>query len=156
MDKPLGLWGEFKKFILRGNVLDLAVGIVVGSAFVAVVNSFVNDVLMPPIGLLLGGLDFVNIFVVFKEGTTPGPYLSLDAAKAAGAVTWRLGLFVNTIIGFLIVAGVVFLVVKAVSRFMPKKEAPAAAPATKECPYCATQIPLKASRCPNCTSELQG
>ena len=155
MDKPSGLLGEFKKFIMRGNVLDLAVGIVVGSAFVAVVNSFVNDVLMPPIGLLLGGLDFVNIFVVFKEGATPGPYLSLDAAKAAGAVTWRLGLFVNTIIGFLIVAGVVFLVVKAVSRFMPKKEAPAAAPATKECPYCATQIPLKASRCPNCTSQLQ-
>ncbi len=154
MDKPLGLWGEFKRFLIRGNMLDLAVGIVIGSAFTTVVNSLVNDVLMPPIGLLLGGIDFSNIFVVLKQGQTPGPYLGLDAAKTAGAVTWRWGLFINSIVSLVIVAAAVFVLIKAINRIMPKQPAPAPAPATKECPYCASQIALKASRCPHCTSEL--
>jgi len=151
-----GLWGEFKKFILRGNVLDLAIGIVIGSAFTGVVKSFVDDVLMPPIGLLLGSVDFSNLFVVFKEGAEqPGPYASLEAAKTAGAVTWRYGLFINTVVNFLIVAVAVFLVVKAVNKLLPKEAPKPAAPTTKVCPYCQTDIPLKAVRCPHCTSELE-
>jgi large conductance mechanosensitive channel len=151
-----GLWEEFKKFILRGNVLDLAVGIVIGSAFMGVVKSFVDDLLMPPIGLLLGSVDFANLFVVFKEGAEqPGPYASLEAAKTAGAVTWRYGLFINTVVNFLIIAAAVFLVVKAANKLMPKEAPKPAAPTTKVCPYCQMDIPLKATRCPHCTSELE-
>jgi large conductance mechanosensitive channel len=143
---------EFKEFILRGNVLDLAVGIVIGAAFGAIVVSFVKDILMPPIGLLLGGADFTNNFIVLK-GPAGAAYATLDAAQKAGAVTWNYGLFINTIINFLIVAFAVFLVVKAYNR---TKKAPAPAPAnTKECPFCISTIPLKAKRCPNCTSELK-
>jgi len=139
---------------LRGNVLDLAIGIVIGSAFTGVVKSFVDDVLMPPIGLLLGSVDFTNLFVVFREGVEqPGPYASLEAAKTAGAVTWRYGLFINTVVNFLIVAAAVFLVVKAANKLMPKPEP--AAPTTKVCPYCQSDIPLTATRCPHCTSELE-
>lgn len=155
MTSRLGLWQEFKKFILRGNVLDLAVGIVVGSAFTGVVKSFVDDVLMPPIGLLLGSVDFSNLFVVLKKGTEqPGPYASLEAAKAAGAVTWRYGLFITTVVNFLIIAVAVFLVVKAANRLVPRPEPKPAAPTTKTCPYCHMEIPLEATRCPYCTSVL--
>jgi large conductance mechanosensitive channel len=142
---------EFKDFVMRGNVLDLAVAVIIGGAFGKIVTSFVNDILMPPIGLLLGGVDFANLFLSL-DGKT---YDSLEAAKAAGAATVNYGVFLNTVIDFLIVAFVIFFVVRTANRM--KKPAPAAAPAeptTKECPHCFTQIPIKATRCPNCTSQL--
>ena len=142
------MWKEFKEFILRGNVMDLAVGIVIGAAFGAIVNSLVKDIIMPPIGLLLGKINFTDLFINLS-GT---PYASLKAAQDAGAATINYGLFINTIINFIIVALAIFLVVKAVNRM--RKPAPVAAPTTKECPHCFTEIPLKATRCPNCTSEL--
>lgn len=143
---------DFKAFIMRGNVVDMAVGIVIGAAFGAIVSSVVKDVMMPPIGLLLGNIDFSNLSIVIKEGTMPGPYSSLAAAQAAGAVTINYGLFINTLINFLIIAAVVFFfIVRPLARLQPKKEA---APATKDCPYCATSISVKAIKCPNCTSEL--
>ncbi len=146
---------DFKAFIMRGNVVDMAVGIIIGAAFGAIVTSFVRDVIMPPIGLALGNIDFANLLVVLKEGTTPPPYDSLAAAQAAGAVTLNYGLFINTIITFLIIALVVFFfVVRPVARMQTKKVEAPAAPTTKECPFCSTNIPLKASRCPNCTSAL--
>ena len=144
---------EFKEFAMRGNVLDMAVGIVIGAAFGAIVASFVADVIMPPIGLLLGNVDFSNIFAVLKEGKVPGPYASVAAAKAAGATTINLGLFVNTIINFVIVAFAIFLVVKNVNKLKRKEEAPA--PTTKECPHCLSTIPIKATRCGHCTSDLK-
>ncbi|MBM4459237.1 MAG: large conductance mechanosensitive channel protein MscL [Chloroflexi bacterium] len=143
------MFREFKQFIARGNVFDLAVGIVIGAAFGAVVNSFVKDILMPPIGLLLGGLDFGNFFIVLKgQGAA-----TLEAAQRAGAVTWNYGLFINTMINFLIIAFAIFLMVKAYNRM---KEQPAPAPAnTKECPFCLSTIPVKATRCAHCTSNLK-
>jgi large conductance mechanosensitive channel len=147
---------EFRAFISRGNVLDLAVGIVIGAAFGAIVGSFVNDIIMPPIGLLLGNVDFSSLFLILKVGTIPGPYATPALAKAAGAVTLNYGVFIMTIINFLIIAFAVFLVVKAYNN-MQKKPAPAPAgpPTTKECPFCFSTIPIKATRCPNCTSELK-
>jgi large conductance mechanosensitive channel len=146
---------EFKEFALRGNVVDMAVGIVIGAAFGTIVKSFVDDVLMPPIGLLLGKVDFANLFIVLKEGTkAAGPYASLGAAKAAGAVTINLGLFINTIISFIIIAFAVFLIIKGINRMRREKEAALAEPTTKDCPFCFTTIPIKASRCPHCTSQL--
>lgn len=145
---------EFREFIARGNVLDMAVGIIVGAAFGAIVNSFVNDVIMPPIGLLLGKVDFSNLFLVLKPGETLGPYASIAAAKEAGAVTLRYGLFVNSIISFLIVAFAVFVMVRAVNRLKRTRAATAVESVTKPCPRCFTVIPMKATRCPNCTSEL--
>ena len=139
---------EFKDFVMRGNVLDLAVAVIIGGAFGKIVTSFVNDVLMPPIGLLLGGVDFTNLFVALDGGR----YESLEAAKAAGAATLNYGLFLNTVIDFIIVAFVIFLVVKAANKM--KKPAPAA-PTTRECPYCFSTIAIKATRCPNCTSEIK-
>lgn len=139
---------EFKSFIMRGNVLDLAVAVIIGGAFGAIVASFVNDILMPPIGLLLGNVDFTNLFLSLDGQSYP----SLAAAQEAGAATLNYGLFINTVINFLIVAFAIFLVVRAANR-MKKEEAPAAA-TTKECPYCKTAIHLEATRCPNCTSEL--
>jgi large conductance mechanosensitive channel len=145
---------EFKEFAMRGSVVDMAVGIVIGAAFGTIVKSFVDDVLMPPIGLLLGNVDFSNLFLTLKEGAkAAGPYASLAAAKAAGAVTLNLGLFINTIISFLIVAFAVFLVIKGINR-MKQEEAPPP-PDTKECPFCFTTIPIQASRCPHCTSQLE-
>ena len=141
---------EFKTFIMRGNVLDLAVGIVIGGAFGTVVTSFVNDVLMPPIGRLLGRVDFANLFVNLSGQAYP----TVAAAKAAGAPTLNYGLFLNAVISFLIVAFAVFLIVKQVNRLAVKPAPPAPAPATKECPYCASAIPPKAVRCPQCTSDL--
>ncbi len=144
---------EFKEFAMRGNVLDMAVGIIIGAAFGTIVNSLVQDVIMPPIGLLLGRVDFANVFAVLREGKVPGPYASVAAAKAAGAVTVNVGVFINTIISFIIVAFSVFLVIRAMNRM--KRQEPAAAPAaTKECAYCFSAIPVKATRCPHCTSEL--
>jgi large conductance mechanosensitive channel len=146
---------EFKEFIVRGNVMDMAVGIIIGAAFGGIVGSLVNDVIMPPIGLLLGKVDFANLFAVLKQGATPGPYTSVAAAKAAGAVTLNFGLFINTIINFLIVGFAIFLLVKGVNQLKRQKPAPAAAPTTKDCPFCFSAIPIKATRCPNCTSELK-
>ncbi|MBN2408986.1 MAG: large-conductance mechanosensitive channel protein MscL, partial [Candidatus Aminicenantes bacterium] len=142
------MFKEFKEFAMRGNVVDMAVGIIIGVAFGAIVGSFVADIIMPPIGLLLGNADFANLFVVLKEGTAVGPYASLAAAKEAGAVTLNLGVFINTIINFLIVALAVFLVIRWLNRMKKKAEEPAAAPTTKECPFCFTAIPIKAVRCP--------
>jgi large conductance mechanosensitive channel len=148
---------DFKAFITRGNVVDMAIGIIIGVAFGLIINSFVKDILMPPIGLALGNVDFQNLFVVLKEGTTAGPYASQDAAAAAGAVTINYGIFINTVINFLIIAAVLFfLVVRPLAQSAARKKA-AEAPApvtTKECNYCHTAIPVKATRCPNCTSEL--
>lgn len=141
---------EFKKFAMRGSVLDLAVGIIIGTAFGAIVNSLVNDIIMPPIGLLLGKVDFSNLFINLS-GT---PYSSLAEAKAAGAATINYGVFINTVINFLIISFALFLVIRQVNRWTAKP-APPAAPTTKECPFCFTQIPIKATRCPNCTSELK-
>jgi large conductance mechanosensitive channel len=148
---------DFKAFITRGNVVDLAVGIIIGVAFGAIISSFVNDILMPPIGLGLGRIDFANLLVIIKEGTPPGPYASLAAAKEAGAVTINYGIFVNAIINFLIIAAVVFFfVVRPINALHARKKAEEpAAPTTKECPYCFSAIPIKATRCPNCTSELK-
>ena len=141
---------EFKEFAMKGNVVDMAIGIIIGAAFGKIVTSLVGDVLMPPIGKLMGNLDFSNLFLPL-DGKT---YASLAAAKAAGAPTVNYGLFVNTVIDFVIVAFVIFLLVKQMNRL--KKEAPAPpAPATKECTYCLSTIPLKATRCPNCTSEVR-
>ena len=143
---------EFKDFILRGNVLDLAIGIVIGVAFSAIINSFVNDIIMPPIGLGLGRVDFSNLFAVLKEGSTAAPYLSLEAARAAGAVTLNYGIFINTVISFLIIALVLFFIIKAVNKLKKKEKAEVT---VKPCPYCFTSINIKATRCPNCTSEIK-
>jgi len=143
---------EFKKFAMKGNVIDMAVGIIIGAAFGTIIKSLVDDVLMPPIGLLLGNVDFSNLFLVIKEGKVAGPHASLAAAKATGAVSINIGIFINTIISFLIVAFSVFLVIKNVNRF--KKEPPPD-PTTKDCPFCYTAIPIKATRCPHCTTELK-
>jgi len=148
------MWKEFKEFAMRGNVLDMAVGIIIGAAFGTIVGSLVADVIMPPIGLLLGNVDFTNLFVVIKDGTVPGPFASLKDAQAAGAVTINYGKFVNTIVTFLIVAFSVFLLVRGMNRLKRQEAAPKAAPTTKECPHCFTTIALRATRCPSCTSSL--
>jgi len=141
---------EFKEFAMRGNVLDMAVGIIIGAAFGKIVSSFVADVLMPPIGLLLGKVDFSNLFLNLSGQSYP----SLDAAKAAGAPTLNYGMFLNTVIDFVIVAFAIFLLIKQVNRLMPKKEEAPAAPSTKDCPRCLSQIPIKATRCAHCTSDV--
>ena len=146
---------DFKKFILRGNVVDMAVGIVIGTAFKAIVTSLVNDILMPFIGLLLGGTDFVNQFFLLKEGSPAAPYISLAEAKAAGAITINYGTFINIIIDFIIVALIIFMLIRALNKMKKEEEAaPAPAPSTKECPYCLSNISIKATRCAHCTSEL--
>jgi large conductance mechanosensitive channel len=149
---------EFKEFIMRGNVLDMAVGIIIGVAFGAIISSLVKDIIMPPIGLLLGGVDFVNLFAVIKDGTIiPGPYDTLKAAQDGGAVTINYGNFINYVITFLIVAFVIFLLIRSINRMRRATEKPkeAAAPTTRECPFCLSAIPIKATRCPHCTSELK-
>ncbi len=148
---------DLKAFIMRGNVVDMAVGIVIGVAFGTIVTSIVNDVIMPPIGLLLGNVDFANLMVVLKEGATPAPYPSVAQAQAAGAVTINYGQFINTIVNFLIIALVVFFfIIRPIARMQARRKAeePAAEPTTKECPFCFTAISIKATRCPNCTSTL--
>jgi large conductance mechanosensitive channel len=139
---------EFKKFVMRGNVLDLAVGIIIGGAFGNIVTSLVNDIIMPPIGLILGRVDFSNLFVSLDGNV----YASLGAAQEAGAPTLNYGLFINTLINFLIVAFAIFLLIRQVNKL--QKPALAEAPTTKDCPHCQTAIPVKATRCPNCTSQL--
>jgi large conductance mechanosensitive channel len=149
------MFKDFKEFAMRGSVVDMAVGIVIGAAFGTIVKSFVDDVLMPPIGLLLGNVDFSNLFITLKEGSkAAGPYASLASAKAAGAVTLNLGVFINTIISFIIIAFAVFLVIKGINRMKREQEVPPAEPTTKDCPFCFTNIPIQASRCPHCTSQL--
>lgn len=146
------MFAEFKKFIMRGNALDLAVGVVIGAAFGSIVTSLVNDLIMPPLGLLLGSVDFKDLFVVLKEGATAAPYLTMAQAQEAGAVTWNYGAFVNTIVQFLIVGVAIFLVVRAMNRV----QGPAVAPpsTTRGCPFCTSQVALAATRCPHCTSTL--
>ena len=146
------MFKEFKAFIMRGNVLDLAVGIIIGGAFGTIVKSLVDDVIMPPIGLALGNVDFANLFLLLKPGPKgPPPYATLADAHAAGAVTVNYGMFINNIVTFVIVAFVIFLVVRTANRLRP----PEAAAATKDCPYCRTPIPVGAVRCPHCTSDLK-
>ncbi|MGE5301170.1 MAG: large-conductance mechanosensitive channel protein MscL [Acidobacteriota bacterium] len=147
------MFKEFKEFALRGNVVDMAVGIIIGAAFGTIVNSLVADIIMPPIGLLLGDVDFTNLFAVLREGKVAGPYVSLAAAKAAGAVTLSYGVFINTIISFLIVAFAIFLLIRSLNKL--KRQQETVAPATKECPFCMSVIPVKAVRCAHCTSELK-
>ncbi len=151
-ERVLQILDEFKKFAMRGNVLDMAVGVIIGGAFGQIVNSLVNDILMPPIGLILGRVDFANLFINLS-GT---PCASLAEAKAAGAATINYGAFLNTVLNFVIVAWAMFLLVRQVNALltdMEKKKAPPT-PSTKECPYCLSKIPLKATRCPYCTSHL--
>jgi large conductance mechanosensitive channel len=143
------MWKEFKEFIMRGNVMDMAVGIIVGAAFGKIITSFVNDVLMPPIGILLGKVDFSNLFITLSSQS----FATLEEAKKAGVATIKYGLFINTVIDFLIVALAIFLVIRQINR-MKRPTAPEAA-TTRECPFCFSVIPIKATRCPNCTSELK-
>jgi large conductance mechanosensitive channel len=146
---------EFKKFAVKGNVIDMAVGIIIGAAFGAIIGSLVSDVLMPPIGLVLGNVDFSNLFLVLKEGKTLSPYATIAAAKEAGAVTLNYGAFVNTIVNFLIIAFAIFFVVRAINNLKKKEEAPPAVPTTKDCPHCLSTIPIQAKKCGHCTSELK-
>jgi large conductance mechanosensitive channel len=149
------MFKEFKEFAMRGNVVDMAVGIIIGGAFGTIVKSLVSDVIMPPIGLLLGGVDFSELFLILKEGAKAGPYATLAAAQAAGAVTISYGLFINAVISFLIVAFAVFLLIKGLNKLQHEKAAPPAEVTTKACPFCFSSIDIKATRCPHCTSELQ-
>ncbi len=156
---------EFRKFSIRGNVIDMAVGIIVGGAFTAIVNSLVADVMMPPVGLLTGDVDLANFFLVLKQGAPVGPYLTIAEAQAAGAVTLRYGLFINKVTSFVIVAASMFFLIRGINRLKereqeaaqatPAEPAPAPAPTTKECPHCFSTIPIKATRCPQCTSQLE-
>lgn len=144
---------EFKKFILKGNAMDMAVGIIIGAAFGTVVKSLVADVIMPPVGLLLGNVDFSNLFVVVKEGAAAAPYASLEAAREAGAVTVNYGVFINNIISLIIVGFAVFMLVKSLSK-LEKKDVQDT-PATKDCPHCFSEIAIQATRCPHCTSAIE-
>jgi len=141
---------EFKEFAMRGNVVDMAVGIIIGAAFGKIISSLVGDVIMPPIGILMGGVDFSEIYI----NLSGGEYASLAAAKEAGAATLNIGVFINTVIDFLIVAFAIFMMVKMMNRLKRQEEAPAAAPTTRDCPHCLSTIPIKATRCAHCTSEL--
>ena len=145
------MWKEFKEFAMRGNVLDMAIGIIIGAAFGKIITSFVNDVLMPPIGLLLGKVDFSNLFINLSGRS----FANVADAKAAGAATINYGLFLNTVLDFVIVAFAIFLLVRQVNRLKRQLEPPApAGPAMRECPYCLSVIPAKALRCSHCTSQL--
>lgn len=152
------MFQEFKKFAIRGNVIDMAVGIIIGGAFTTIVKSLVGDVIMPPIGMLLGGVNFDHLMLVIRPGTTPGPYTTVADAQAAGAVTINYGVFINSLVSFMIVAFAVFMLVKGINRLreLDKKdpEPEPAGPTTKNCPYCISTVPISASRCPSCTSEL--
>ncbi|WP_320837343.1 large-conductance mechanosensitive channel protein MscL [Zhongshania sp.] len=145
---------EFKKFAMRGNVVDMAVGIIIGGAFGTIVKSLVADVIMPPIGLLLGGVNFADLFVTLKDGAVAGPYANLAAAQAAGAVTVNYGVFFNAVFSFVIVAFSVFMLIKSMNNMQKAEETAPAAPTTKDCPQCLSKIAIKASRCPHCTSTL--
>lgn len=148
------MFSEFKAFAMRGNVIDMAIGIIIGGAFGPIVGSMVSDILMPPVGLALGNVDFSNLFILIKEGSNAAaPYASLADAKSAGAVTINYGLFINSVVSFVIVVFCVFLLVKTMNRL--KREEVAADPTTRDCPFCLSAIAIKASRCPHCTSEVK-
>jgi large conductance mechanosensitive channel len=147
------MWKEFKEFALRGNVVDMAVGIIIGAAFGTIVKSLIDDVVMPPIGFLLGGVDFANFFLLLQAGAPGGPYASLADAQAAGAVTINHGVFINAVISFLVVALVIFFLIRMMNRMRREEKVPPE-PTTKECPFCLSPIPIKATRCAFCTSEL--
>lgn len=150
------MFKEFKEFAMRGNVLDMAVGIIIGGAFGTIVSSLVNDVIMPPIGLALGNVDFTNLFIVLKDGTkAAAPYAALADARAAGAVTVNYGLFINSVVSFIIVAFAIFMMIRTMNRLKREEAAPPAEPTTRDCPFCLSAIPLKAVRCPHCTSEVK-
>ncbi|MCL1826080.1 MAG: large-conductance mechanosensitive channel protein MscL [Betaproteobacteria bacterium] len=148
------MWKEFKEFAIRGNAVDMAVGIVIGAAFGKIVDSLVKDIMMPPLGMLLGKVDFSNLFLVLADGKTPGPYSTLMLAQQAGAVTLNVGLFINMVISFLIVALAVFMLVRGINKLRATAEDSAPAITTKDCPYCCSNISLAATRCPHCTSAL--
>lgn len=150
------MFKEFKEFAMRGNVVDMAVGIIIGAAFGTIIKSLVSDIIMPPIGLLLGNVDFSDLFLVLKQGATDaGPYATLVDAQTAGAVTLNYGVFINTIISFLIIAFAVFLLIRNINRLKKKEEETKAEPVVKECPYCLSTIAIKATRCAYCTAELK-
>jgi len=147
---------EFRDFALRGNAMDMAVGIIIGAAFTSIVNSLVNDIIMPPLGYVLGGVDFSNFYLTLEHGSPAGPYASLADASAAGAVTINYGLFINAVISFLLVALAMFFLIRAINRLQAQKPAEEpASPTTKECPFCFSSIPVQATRCPHCTSQLK-
>lgn len=148
------MFKEFKEFAMRGNVVDMAVGIIIGAAFGTIVKSLVSDIIMPPIGLLLGNVDFTNLFIVLRGGGGAA-FSTLAEAQEAGAVTVNYGMFINTIISFLIVAFAVFMLIRSINRMKKEEEAPAAEPTTKECPHCLSTISIKATRCAFCTSTLE-
>ena len=145
---------EFRDFAMRGNAIDMAVGIIIGSAFGTIINSLVNDIIMPPIGLLLGDVNFTDLYIILHAGETAGPFNTLADAQAAGAVTLNYGVFVNAIVSFFIIAIAMFLLIRTMNRLQPDEEPEPAAPSEKECPYCKTSIPVQAIRCPHCTSKL--
>jgi large conductance mechanosensitive channel len=147
------MFKEFKEFAVKGNAIDLAVGVIIGAAFGAIVNSLVKDILMPPIGLLTGGLDFSNKFLILKDAPTGGAFANPADAVKAGAITWNYGNFITVVINFIIVAFCIFLVVRAINKM--KRPAPESAPVSKDCPACTMTIPMKATRCPHCTTELR-
>lgn len=150
------MFKEFKEFAMRGNVLDMAVGIIIGGAFGTIVKSMVDDVIMPPVGLALGNVDFANLFIILKDGAAAAaPYASLADAKAAGAVSINYGMFINNVVSFVIVAFCVFLLIRTMNRLKREEAAAPAAPTTRDCPFCLSAIPIKASRCPQCTSEVK-
>jgi large conductance mechanosensitive channel len=146
---------EFREFAVKGNVVDMAVGIIIGAAFGTIARSFVDDIIMPPIGLLLGGVSFENLFAVLRAGETAGPYATLADAQAAGAVTINYGVFINTLVSFLIVAFAVFMLVRTINRLRREEQVAPKTPTDRPCPFCATTIPIQAVRCPNCTSALE-
>lgn len=149
------MWKEFKEFAMRGNVLDMAIGIIIGGAFTPIAKSLVDDVIMPPVGLLLGGVEFEDFFAVLKEGRPGAPYLTVAQAQEAGAVTINYGLFVNTVLTFFVVAFAIFLLVKGINRMRRREEGAAPEePTTRKCPHCLSDIPVKATRCAHCTAEL--
>lgn len=148
------MFKEFKEFAMRGNVIDMAVGIIIGAAFGTIVKSLVADIIMPPIGLILGNVDFSNLFVTLSDGATAGPYASIIDAQTAGAVTINYGVFINTVISFLIIAFCVFMIIRSMNKLKRQEEAPKVEPTTKECPHCFSTISIKATRCANCTTEL--
>ena len=149
------MFKEFREFAIRGNVVDMAVGIIIGAAFTSIVNSLVNDIIMPPIGFFLGSVDFANLFIVLRDGKVAAPYSSIADAKAAGAVTLNYGMFINAIMSFLIVSFAVFIMVRTINRLKRQSEQPPASPTMKDCPFCLSIIPVKAVRCGHCTSELK-
>ena len=149
------MWKEFKEFAVRGNVVDMAVGIIIGAAFTSVVQSLVKDVMMPVLGMVTSNIDFANVFFVLKEGTTPAPYATLQAAQEAGAVILKLGNFINATISFVFVAFAVFILVRYINKLKRPQDAPEpVVPKIKKCPHCFTDIAIEATRCPNCTSPL--